>query len=83
LENGVSTWGRFDGRWPFVSGITFTFDCSKPPGEQIDPASIMTKNGPIDLNKDYTVGVKCFVALGGDGYGCLTEGTKKTIVGEN
>ena len=52
LENGVSMWPKLEGRFPQVncpdslevripliqvSGITFAFDPSKPPGSRVDP----------------------------------------------
>jgi 5'-nucleotidase len=35
LENGVSLWPSYDGRWPITSGIKFEFDAERPPGERI------------------------------------------------
>jgi hypothetical protein len=40
LENGVSKWPDLEGRFPQVSGIRFSFDPSKPPGERVDVGSI-------------------------------------------
>ena len=36
LENGVSMWPKLEGRFPQVSGITFAFDPSKPPGSRVN-----------------------------------------------
>ena len=36
LENGVSKYPVFDGRFPLVSGIRFAFDPKQPPGSRID-----------------------------------------------
>lgn len=36
LENGVSGWPNFDGKWPIMSGCTFSFDPDKPKGEKIN-----------------------------------------------
>ena len=30
LENGVSQYPKLEGRWPCVSGVSFTFDPKKP-----------------------------------------------------
>ncbi len=51
LENGVSGWPRYDGKWPCVSGVTFSFNPSKPEGHKVDPDSIiMVKtNEKLDL----------------------------------
>jgi 5'-nucleotidase len=35
LENGVSKWPGFDGRWPCVSGIKFKFDPERPAFDRI------------------------------------------------
>ena len=35
LENGVSEYPTFDGRWPCVSGVTFKFDPRMPKKERI------------------------------------------------
>lgn len=80
LENGVSTWPRYEGKWPFVSGVKFCFDPKKPPGQRIEPEDIKTKNGPLDLNKDYTLICKSFVAFGADGYTSLAKGTKDYVI---
>jgi len=35
LENGISCWPDYEGRWPVTSGVKFSFDPSKPAGERI------------------------------------------------
>lgn len=35
LENGVSAWPKYDGRFPSVSGVRFKFDPSKEAGRRI------------------------------------------------
>ena len=32
IENSVSLWPKYDGRWPLISGFKFKFDPSKEPG---------------------------------------------------
>ena len=72
LENGVSMWPKFDGRWPCVSGIKFKFDPKRPIGQRIFKDSITDDNDQIlDLNKRYTVALKNFMLAGKDGYECL------------
>ena len=44
LENGVSMWPKFDGRWPCVSGIKFKFDPNRPIGQRILRDSITDEN---------------------------------------
>ena len=45
LEKSVSLYPEAEGHWLAVSGLKFTFDQSKPAGERIDPASILTSSG--------------------------------------
>ena len=40
LENGVSKYPKLEGRFPQVSGLSFEFDGSKPPGERVDRYSV-------------------------------------------
>lgn len=55
------------GRFPQVSGIRFTFDASKLPGQRVTKAEV--KGKPIDPNAKYTMATSDFlVSRGGDGY---------------
>ncbi|MBL8184918.1 MAG: bifunctional metallophosphatase/5'-nucleotidase [Blastocatellia bacterium] len=55
------------GRFPQVSGLRFTFDASKLPGQRIVEAMVGGK--PIDPGSNYTVATSDFlVSRGGDGY---------------
>ncbi len=69
LEHGVAR-SREDsepGRFPQISGMKFTFDTNKLPGQRITEASVGGK--PIDENKTYTLATSDFlVSRGGDGY---------------
>ena len=51
LENGVSQYPKFEGRFPQVSGIEFTFYPNNPSGKRVDCASIKIKGQALDLNK--------------------------------
>jgi len=63
-----------------VSGITFTWDFSKPTGELIDPADIKLADGtPIDVNATYKVVVNNFMAGGGDGLAILAQLKDKQV----
>ncbi len=68
LENGVSAWPKFDGRYPSISGVSFSFDPSREIGSRINLEDILTESGPLDPNKEYKVAMKGFVASGKDGY---------------
>lgn len=73
LENSVSKYPSFDGRFLMVSGIRFTFDSKLPPGKRIVPGSVIVNGYPIDLVKEYKVGLRDYSAKGGDGYLCLKD----------
>ncbi|HVF47194.1 MAG TPA: 5'-nucleotidase C-terminal domain-containing protein [Pyrinomonadaceae bacterium] len=74
LEHGVAR-SREDsepGRFPQVSGLRFTYDASKLPGQRITQASVGGK--PIDANAKYTLATSDFlVSRGGDGYTMLRD----------
>jgi 5'-nucleotidase len=74
LEHGVarSAEDAEPGRFPQVSGVQFTFDASRKPGERIVELKV---NGlPLDDTKRYSLTTTTFVALdGGDGYTMLKE----------
>lgn len=71
LENGVSKYPAFEGRFPIVSNIKFTFDPSKNCLERIDPESIFIKDEKLDLEKSYTLTTREYIYKGYDGYGEL------------
>mmetsp|Transcript_28606 Transcript_28606/g.20663 ORF Transcript_28606/g.20663 Transcript_28606/m.20663 type:complete len:172 (+) Transcript_28606:1016-1531(+) len=73
LENGVSGYPKYEGRFPQVSGCRFKFDPRKPPGNRIDINDVNLIDGPLEPNKKYKVAMKEFVALGKDGFDCLTK----------
>lgn len=73
LENGVSQWPKLEGRFPQVSGCSFTFDPSKPPMQRIDPSSISIGDETIQLDKQYRLTTKDYLASGKDGYDMLKD----------
>ena len=73
LENGVSDVANAAGRFPQVSGLSFTADLTKPPGQRID--RIMIGGKPLDLAARYTLATNDYMASGGDGYVALEAGT--------
>lgn len=64
LENGVSKYPAFDGRFPSVSGIKFTFDPTLPPLKRILKESIVMEKGEFKDDGYYTLVVKAFLLLG-------------------
>eukprot|EP00118_Oscarella_pearsei_P011867 m.83044 g.83044 ORF g.83044 m.83044 type:complete len:568 (+) comp36325_c0_seq4:142-1845(+) len=68
LKNSVSHYPQHEGRFPQISGMTFSFKPSAPPCERIDPSTVTIQSDPLDLTKTYTVCVKSYIADGKDGY---------------
>ena len=71
LENGVSQIEEVKGRFPQVSGITFTFDASVAPNEgRVSEVMVASEDGfvPIDPAATYLVVTNNYVRNGGDGY---------------
>jgi len=66
LENGVSVAGQEDGRFPQVSGITFTYDAGRPVGSRV--TSIEVGGKPVESEQSYTMAVNAYLLGGGDGY---------------
>ncbi|MEW6128436.1 MAG: 5'-nucleotidase C-terminal domain-containing protein [Acidobacteriota bacterium] len=66
LENGVSKAGEEDGRFPQVSGMSFTYDGGKPVGSRI--VSIEINGKAYDPAQKYTMVVSAYSFGGGDGY---------------
>lgn len=72
LEHGVSGIEDGQGRFPQVSGMTYSFDASKPVGERI--LQVLVHDKPLDDNATYTLATNDYVGGGGDGYGMLRNG---------
>jgi 5'-nucleotidase len=77
LEHGVDAYPEPAGHFPHVSGLTYTFDPSKPVGQRI--VSVTINGEPIDKTETYTMVTNDFLAAGGDGY---TMFTNKPFIGE-
>lgn len=73
LENGVSQWPKLEGRFPQISGCSFAFDPAKSPLQRIDPKDICIGDEPIQLDKQYKLTTKGYLATGKDGYDVLKE----------
>ncbi|WP_204517855.1 bifunctional metallophosphatase/5'-nucleotidase [Brevibacillus fulvus] len=71
LENGVSQIEQGAGRFPQVSGLSFTFDPKKPVGQRV--VEVKVGGQPLDLKKTYKVATNDFMAVGGDGYETLNK----------
>jgi 5'-nucleotidase len=74
LENGVSLWPKYDGRWPLTAGLKFKFDPSKEPGSRILRESFVKSDGsPIEMDKIYSLACKYFLQTGKDGFTTFLE----------
>ncbi|KAJ5884647.1 hypothetical protein N7495_009157 [Penicillium taxi] len=69
LENGVSQLPALEGRFTQVSNLSFGFTLSKPPGSRITFARLGGE--PIDLQKEYTLSTRGYMARGKDGFTSL------------
>lgn len=66
LEHGVSVAGQEDGRFPQVSGLSFTYDARLAVGSRL--SSVEIGGQALDPLKSYTIAVNAYLLGGGDGY---------------
>lgn len=71
LESGVSEVEKGAGRFPQVSGMSFSYDPAQPAGQRV--IEVKVGGQPLDLAKTYKVATNDFVASGGDGYTSLKK----------
>ena len=76
LENGVARVEDKAGRFPQVSGMTFTYDPKAIKGSRV--VSITVGGRPLDDGKRYSVATNDYIANGGDGYAALKQA--KTLI---
>lgn len=72
LENGVSQVEQKAGRFPQVSGLTFAYDPSRPPGQRV--VEVRVGGAPLELGRIYRVATNDYMLAGGDGYAALARG---------
>ena len=73
LEHGVGKVGS--GAFPHVSGLSFSFDASKPKGERV--GEIAVGGAPLEDEKTYTLATNDFLAKGGDRYAMFEEAERR------
>jgi 5'-nucleotidase len=56
-----------------VSGLTYTYDLSKPAGSRVQEVLIGGK--PLDPSATYSAAMMDYLSIGGDGYTAFTQGT--------
>ncbi|MFY0545343.1 bifunctional metallophosphatase/5'-nucleotidase [Brevibacillus sp. H7] len=71
LESGVSEVEKGAGRFPQISGMSFTYNPAKPAGERV--VEVKVGGQPLDLKKTYKLATNDFIAAGGDGYTSLKK----------
>jgi len=76
LEHGVSGLEEGAGRFPQVSGLSFTYSRRAPAGSRVKEISIGGQ--PLDPRKEYVVATNDFMAAGGDGYQVFGEALKSS-----
>ncbi|MBK3732271.1 bifunctional metallophosphatase/5'-nucleotidase [Azospirillum brasilense] len=76
LEHGVSKVEDKAGRFPQVSGLTFTYDPKLPSGTRV--TGVTVGGQPLDPAKTYRVATNDYMLKGGDGYAALSRG--RTVV---
>jgi 5'-nucleotidase / UDP-sugar diphosphatase len=79
LEHGVARVANNaqPGAFPQVSGIQFSYDASRPPGDRI--VNLKVNGQPISPSRKYSLTATTFVAVdGGDGYTMLKGATVLT-----
>lgn len=69
LENAVSKYPALEGRFPQVSNIEFEFDPQQPEGSRVTYTNVA--NEPVDLEKEYVMVTRGYMARGRDGYDSL------------
>lgn len=79
LENGVSKVEDAAGRFPQVSGLSFTYRPGRPAGARVGDVTVGGR--PLDPAAAYTVATNDFMARGGDGYAMFSEA--KVLVDAN
>ena len=68
LENGVSQYPKHEGRFPQISGMSFTFDPLQTSGNRVIRNSVCVAGKPLVLNSAYKLCTKGYIAAGKDGY---------------
>ncbi len=76
LEYGISAIEERAGRFPQVSGLSFTYSRSVNAGPKI--RDIFIAGRPVEPDREYVVATNDFLAAGGDGYKMFGEALKSS-----
>ena len=64
-----------------VSGITYSYSDSAPPGSKVEADTVMVNGEDIDAGRSYRVVANSFLADGGDGFSVFEDATNKYFGG--
>jgi 5'-nucleotidase/UDP-sugar diphosphatase len=76
LEHGVSAVDRGEGRFPQVSGLTFSYVPTASEGSRV--REILIGGKPLESDKEYSVATNDFLAAGGDGYKAFGDAVRSS-----
>ncbi|KIL78538.1 5'-nucleotidase C-terminal domain-containing protein [Bacillus badius] len=84
LEHSVKEAPGQSGGFLQVSGLTFTYDSSKPAGERVQTVEVKKPSGyePLSDQESYVVATNTFTAKGGDGYSMFGKAYQEGRVSE-
>lgn len=74
LEHGLSAIEEGAGRFPQVSGLSFSYSPTAAPGSRVRDITIAGR--PVAIDQEYTVATDDFLAAGGDGYKAFGDAVK-------
>ena len=77
LKSATESWPAAAGRFPQVSGLTFTLDRAKPAGDRV--GDVRVGGAPIALDRRYTLATSDYQIGGGDGYTMFAN--QRTLIG--
>jgi len=61
------------------NGFSYTWDDRKPAGERVNAASMSLQGKRIEAAKSYRITVNNYLAVGGDGFSALKDGTAQQV----
>lgn len=61
LENAVSAYPKLEGRFPQVSGVSFVFNSTKPPGSRVEPQLVQVGDEWLNLDQMYSLCIKSYM----------------------
>ena len=76
LINGYSRYPALEGRFPIPSGFTVKVHVNLPPAERVKQEDVIVNGEPLDLEREYVLVCKEFLARGGDDYVSLKQGKR-------